>query len=798
MIVSVAWLRQYVDIPVDIPVLAHDLTMHGLKVERVAARGVTERLVVIGHVLEAHPHPDAQRLRVCRVDVGSGDALEFVCGAPNVAAGQKVAVALVGAKLPGDVKIRRSKIRGVTSNGMICSSRELGLGADSDGIMVLNTDAALGTPLADVLGSADATLELEITPNRPDQLSHVGVAREIAAIYQKALRAPAAVLGAGSGDDTPLRVVIDDPAQCFRFCARVIRGVKVGPSPAWLKSALESVGMHSINNIVDVTNYLMLECGQPMHAYDLDLLPSPVMGVRRARAGEVLETLDAEKRELGPDHLIITSEDEPVGIAGVIGGMPTRVTEATSDILLECAAFDPRDVRRTRRSLNVSTDASYRFERGSDRDLCRTASDRATELIVQVAGGTPGRIADEFPAPWPARTVTIRRSAVRRLLGEALPTEKIGDLLARLAFARTGGDSDRVTVSVPSFRWDINEETDLVEEVARLYGYDNIGRDWKYRVTVPSQPDALDRFVDHVSDHLVARGHTEVLVTSFSDGREAQWFDWAEDDLRAQPIALKNPLTSNQTYMRTQLVRGVLDVVAHNLAHGRRELYLFSAGTVFRRAGEESALPAEPLHLVIVRTRPEGTSFWRAAAGAVDLFEIKAEVESVLRTFRPSLLGELTFDFEATRGAFQYADRRHAMVEGGILPAAAAKALDIDQPLWYAVIDVGALFEARAQSVTFHPFAAFPVSRRDLSLVAPRGVQWGQIEKHVAKAGGRLLESLQIFDVYQGAALGDHTAYGVRLSFRSAEATLKDAEVDSIVARIVAKLEAELGVVLRS
>jgi phenylalanyl-tRNA synthetase beta chain len=797
VIVSVAWLRQYVDIPVDIPALVHDLTMHGLKVERVTTRGVTERLVVVGHVLEARPHPDAERLRVCRVDAGSGE-LEIVCGAPNVAAGQKVPVALVGAKLPGDVKIRKSKIRGVTSNGMICSLVELGLGTESDGIMVLETDAAPGTPLADVIGPADATLELEITPNRPDQLSHLGVAREIAAIYQTQLRAPTAVIKAGTDDDTPLRVVIDDPSHCFRFAARVVRGVKVGPSPAWLRSALESVGMHSINNIVDVTNYLMLENGQPMHAYDLNLLPSPTMGVRRARAGERLETLDAVARELGPDHLIITSEDEPVGIAGVIGGMPTRVTDATTDILLECAAFDPREVRRTRRSLNVNTDASYRFERGSDRDICRAASDRAAELIAQVASGTPGRVADEFPAPWPPRNVTIRRSAVRRLLGEAIPTEKIGDLLARLAFARSGGDRDSVTVSVPSFRWDITEEADLVEEVARLYGYGNIGRDWKYRVTVPSEPDPLDRFIDHLSDHLVARGHTEVVVTSFSDGREAQWFDWADDDVRALPIALRNPLTSNQTYMRTQLLRGVLDVVAHNLAHGRKDLSLFSVGAVFRRAGEESALPDEPLHLVIVRTRPGGTSFWRAPAEPVDLFEIKAEVESVLRTFRPALLADVVFDFESTRGSFQYSDRRHAVAEGGILPAAAAKALDIDQPLWYAVIDVTALFEGRSQAVAFHPFAAFPASRRDLSLVAPRGVTWGQIEKHVAKAGGRLLESLQVFDVYQGAALGERIAYGVRLSFRSADATLKDAEVDAIVARIVAKLEAELGVVLRS
>lgn len=798
MNVSVSWLRRYVDIPVDIPTLAHDLTMHGLKVERTVTRGVTERLVVVGHVLEARPHPDAQRLRVCRVDVGDAEPLEIVCGAPNVAAGQRVAVALVGARLPGDVKIRKSKIRGVVSNGMICSQVELGLGTESNGILVLETDARLGTPLADVLGSADAMLELEITPNRPDQLSHIGVAREIAAIYETPLNAPSPSVTDGA-DDTPLEIVIAEPAHCFRFTARVIHGVTVGPSPAWLKSALESVGLNSINNIVDVTNYVMMEMGQPMHAYDLSVLPSATMGVRHARAGERLETLDGVTRELGPGHLIITSEDDPVGVAGVIGGMPTRVTESTTDILLECAAFDPREVRRTRRSLNTSTDASYRFERGSDRDVCRIASDRATELIVEITGGRAGRVADDFPLPWPPRQVTIRRSAVRRLLGETISTEKIGGLLARLGFVRTVGDRDSVTVTVPSFRWDVGEEADLVEEVARLYGYENIGRAWKYRVTVPSQPDPFDRFIDRVSDHLVARGHTEVLVTSFSDGREAQWFDWASDDVRAMPVALRNPLSSNQTYMRTQLLRGVLDVVAHNIAHGRRELNLFSIGAVFRRASEANALPEEPLHLLIVHTRPRGNTFWRASPEPVDLFEIKAEVESLLRTQRPELLTGLNFDFEANRGDFHYSDRRRTVAEGGILPAAAAAALDIDQPLWYAALDMSAVFDAHGDTVVYRPFIAFPASRRDLSLVAPRGVAWGQIEKHVAKVGGRLLESLQVFDVYQGAALGaDRIAYGIRLSFRSADATLKDAEVDVIVERIVARLETELGVVLRS
>jgi phenylalanyl-tRNA synthetase beta chain len=799
MNVSVAWLRQYVDIPVDIPTLAHDLTMHGIKVERCEVAGLSERLVVVGHVLEARPHPDADRLRVCRVDIGAAEPLEIVCGAPNVAAGQRVPVALVGARLPHDLKIRKSKIRGVTSNGMICSQVELGLGSESGGIMVLDTDAPLGTPLADVLGPTDAALELEVTPNRPDQLSHIGVAREIAAIYRVPLRIPAPVVAPGADDGAEVSVEIADPGDCFRFVARVIRGVRVGPSPAWLADALARTGINSVNNIVDVTNYVMMETGQPMHGYDLALLPSAAMGVRRARAGETIEALDGARYDLGAEHLVITARDVPVGVAGVIGGMATRITADTRDILLESAAFDPRAVRRTRRLLNISTDASYRFERGSDRDACRRASDRACELIMQVAGGTAGVLVDEYPAPAGERRATVKRATVKRLLGESLSAEKIADILDRLELKRVSVERDAVTVSVPTFRWDIDGEADLVEEVARIHGYDNIGRAWKYRATVPSKPDPFDRFIDRVSDHLVARGHTEVLTSSFTARREERWFNWDDADPRANPIALRNPLSANHTHMRTHLLPGVLDAVARNMARGRREIYAFSVGRVFLRAGEEGSLPDEPVHLAIVRTRPRGAGFWRGGAEPVDLFEIKAEVESLLATHLPAVVEELSYDFEPGHGTFRWSGRRRVMIEGGILPAAAARELDIEQPLWYAVLDLGALFERNATPAAYRPFSEFPSSRRDLSLIAPPGVTWGQIEKHVAKGGARLLESLQVFDVYRGASIGEgRVAYGVRLSFRSSDQTLKDADVDAVVTKIVTKLEAELGVVLRS
>ncbi len=798
MNVSLSWLKRYVDIQVDAATLAHDLTMHGIKVERMTTTGLTERLVVIGHVVDAQPHPEADRLRVCRVDLGNGEPVEIVCGAPNVAAGQRVAVAQIGAKLPNGVKIRKSKIRGIVSNGMICSEVELGLGVDSNGIMVLPPDTQLGVALADILGETDAVFELEVTPNRPDQLSHVGVAREIAAMYRTPLRLPQVTTLPASNDDD-VEIDIEDPGDCYRFTTRIIRGVKVGPSPAWLKGALERVGIHPVNNIVDTTNYVMMELGQPMHGYDLNALPSTGMGVRLARRGEQLEALDGVTYELDDTHLIVTAGDDVVGVAGVIGGMATRIVDSTTDVLLEAAAFDPKTVRRTRRALNTSTDASYRFERGSDREMCRTASDRAASLIVEVAGGTIGGYAEAYPAPRAPRAVTLRRSTVRRLLGENLSTEAVADLLGRLEIARVAADADAVTVSVPSFRWDIDGEADLVEEVARVYGYENIGKGWRFRTTVASSPDPFDRFVDRLCEHLAARGHSEILTTSFSDGREQGWFGWAESDPRSHAVTLKNPLSSNHVQMRAHLLPGALDVVAHNIARGRRELYLFSVGRVFAGPVAAQALPHESTQILIVRTRPEGTSFWRGRSEPVDFFEIKTEVESLLATHTPAAFADLAYEFEPTRGTFRYSDRRHAVVEGGIAPARAARDLDLEQTLWYAVIDVSSLFEHSAATPTFRAYSEFPASRRDLSLVAPSGIAWTQIEKHVVKAGGRLLESLHVFDVFRGGTLGEgKIAYGVRLSFRSNDGTLKDVDVDALIAKLVSKLDAELGVTLRS
>lgn len=796
MIVSLSWLKNYVDIDVDTATLAHDLTMLGLNVEHVTSTGLAEPLVVIGHVLERNQHPDADRLSVCSVDVGGEAPLEIVCGAPNVAAGQTVPVALVGAKLPNGLKIRKSKIRGVKSNGMICSEIELGLGDDAAGIMVLDTDAAPGTSFADVLGEADTILEIEVTPNRPDQLSHIGVSREVAALYETALRLPLRP-EPREGRDACFSVEIEDPADCYRFTGRVVRGVKVGPSPAWLRQALESVGLNSINNIVDISNYVMMETGQPLHAYDLDRLPGRRMGVRRGRKGEKLLALDEVEYDVGPEHLLITDGDEPVGIAGVIGGAPTAVHDDTTDLLIESAAFNARSVRATRRSLNVNTDASYRFERGSDREACADASDRAARLVLELAGGELGEFVDAYPTPFEARTVSIRRSNTRRLLGISLSLDDIAGLLERLSFQVVGRDDDSVSVRVPSWRDDIVEETDLVEEVARLNGYDKIGQGWPFRTTTHGMPDPFERLLDDCATHLVARGHTELVGSAFVDTGRLAALGYAAGDPRGNPVKILNPLTTLHGSLRTTLLPGVLDAIRRNVDYGTREIQVFETGTVFL-AGRNGALPDEPVHLLIAQSRPGGSLFWNNSKKATQLYDIKREIEILADAVRFPLAG-LDYRFERENGRFRYEQRGRRLIEGGIISARMAEVWDIAQPVWYAEMDLTALAAMREARQSFKPLPEYPASRRDLSLVIPAGVGYGDLEKALARSGGRLLESSQVFDVYQGGSLPDgHTAIGVRLTFRSHEGTLTDADVDAVVAKIVRRLESEFSVRLRS
>lgn len=804
MLISLSWLKNYVDIPVDTKTFINDLTMLGLNVERSFAQGVDSDDVVAGLVLEVAGHPNADRLSVCQVDVGADPKLEIVCGAPNVAAGQRVLVALNGATLPNGMKIKKSKIRGVVSNGMICSEIELGLGDDADGIMVLDGEPTPGAKIADVLGAADTILDIEVTPNRPDQLSHLGVAREVGALYSTPVRFPLESIDRSKPSEG-LSIDIADPSDCRRYVGRVVRGVEVGPSPAWLRTALESVGQGSINNVVDVANYVMLEMGQPLHAFDIKKLGGLNIGVRRADAGEHIRALDDVDYKLEDHYLIITEDDRPVAVAGVIGGLETAVTSETRDILIESAAFDPRVVRSTRKSMNISTEASYRFERGSDQEACVAASDRACELIVDMAGGTVGQLVDAHPSPFENRTVEIRQANTKRILGVGLETSEIGGLLQRLHFDVQKVDADRVVVGVPSFRGDIVEETDLIEEVARLFGYERIGKGWSFRTTTFAKLDPFDQFCRKVAGHLVARGYTETLTSSFTDGSEIDLMGWKESDPRTRLLTIRNPLTSNQRYLRTTPLPGLLELIRRNMDYGAKDLAVFSIGKVFIPTAEEAAgsgssgLPEERDMLVIGRTRPAGKDFWNQLKSSTDLFDIKGEIEVLAASLNVDIAGRLSYAFDRRSGQFTYSDRKNTVIEGGIVPAALGSKYELEQAVWYAVVDLVRFQQLCPDSSRFKPLPEFPVSKRDLSLVTPPDVTYDQIEKYLVKYGGRLLESAQVFDVYQGESLPDGaTAFGVRLLFRSAEKTLRDSEIDVILEKVIHKLESELGVKLRA
>jgi phenylalanyl-tRNA synthetase beta chain len=804
MLISLSWLKKYVDIPVDTRTLVDDLTMLGLNVERVTTTGFDGDRIVVGRVLEAGRHPNADRLSVCRVDVGSAEPLEIVCGAPNVRAGQCVPVALDGASLPNGMKIKKSKIRGVVSNGMICSEIELGIGDDADGIIVLEGEYAPGTPAADVLESSDTIMEIEVTPNRPDQLCHVGVAREVGALYTTAVRFPQPDIEARGGTGG-LSVAIADSRDCYRYTGRVVRGVEVGPSPAWLRSALEGLGQNSINNVVDIANYVMLETGQPLHAFDVAKLGGLSIGVRRGRPDETLVALDEAEYHLNDTCLVITERDRPVAVAGVIGGLDTRVTQETVDIMIESAAFAPRVVRRTRRELNLNTEASYRFERGSDRGACATASDRFCQLVLELAGGEAGEMVDAYPAPWEERTVQIRRSNTERILGVRLESDDMKAYLERLNFDPVKVTRDLVAVTVPSYRGDVVEEADLIEEVARIYGYERIGKGWRFHTTTYAQRDPFDEFCRELSDHMVARGYTETLTSSFTDGSEVDLTEWPASDPRRRLIAIRNPLTSNQKFLRTTPLPAVLDLIRYNIDRGTRDIAVFTIGKVFVPTADEargsgsSGLPDETTMLAIALTRPPGKYFWNQLKQAPDLFDIKKEVEVLFASQGIDIAARLPYDFDAGSGRFRYRGRKGTAVEGGIIPRKLGARYGFEQAVWFAIVDVEEFHRHAATTRKFKPLGDFPVSKRDLSLVTPKNVTYDQVEKYLVKYGGRLLESVQAFDVYRGENLTDgSTAFGVRLLFRSPERTLRDSEVDEIVEKVIYKLRSELGVTLRA
>ncbi len=759
MNVSYRWLRALApSLELSAPQVAERLAGLGAPADEVTRIGDALRDVVIARVRAVQRHPNADRLSLCEVDAGNG-VLQVVCGAPNVAADTFYPFAPVGASLPGGVQIKKARIRGTESQGMICSAAELGLGRDNAGVLELRGDFTPGTSFIEAVDLDDVRLLLDIGPNRGDLLSHYGIAREL--VGEDRIELPddptiGFVQSTNDGKAARIGIRIDDPEACWRYIGVAIEGVTVGPSPAWLMARLRAIGARPINNIVDVTNFVLHELGQPLHAFDLKLLGGEQIVVRRARAGEKLTTLDGVERALKDDMLVIADADNASAIAGVMGGQASEVTDRTTGILLECALFEPKQVRGTRTALGLSTDASYRFERGVDPDSMERAVRRAIALILEVAGGSIAGAADVYPAPLEHARLQLRVDRVEKVLGVRMDAGRLKELLEPIGF-RTSGGTDVLDIDVPGHRrTDVTREADLIEEVARRHGYDNFPTG-----LVPFRPsvvpeDSVAMLEDELRTLLVGRGFLEARTAAFAPEAEGD-------------VALLLPLSSAESRLRRALLPGLLRRAAYNFNHGVRHVRLFEIGTAFAPGSE--GRPTESTRVAAVFTGLREPPHWSGTAEPYDIWDLKGLAAGVAR-----LLG----------GA--------EPVMAGRLPAD-----NIDAPAWVGEI-FGFEFVLPADGITrerthFRELPSFPAIEQDMALLIPETLASEAVEQTVRDAGGMLLESVEPFDLYRGPGMPEGTrSIAYRLRFRAPDRTLTDAEADTAVKRILAKLKDEHGV----
>ena len=796
--VSLNWLKRYVDIDEDPATLADDLTMFGLNVESVEVTGGEYSGVVFGRVLECGRHPNADKLSVCTVDAGTGTPLNIVCGAQNVRAGLEVAVAVRGAVLKGGFKIKKTKLRGEVSEGMICSETELGIGDDASGIIELDMDLEPGASLDGRLGSSDLILDIEVTPNRPDQLSHLGIAREIAALYMRELREPE-LFGLEPGYEFPIET--GDDGDCPRYSAAFVSDVKIGPSPRWMQDLLISAGVKPVYNIVDITNFVLLEMGQPLHAFDRDRLGRDGILVRRGKPGESMYTLDDVEREVGEDVLLITDGDTPVGIAGVMGGRDSEITGSTKRVLIESAWFDPRAVRRSSRELKLDTEASYRFEREADPGITVKALMRACMLIADIGAGKPEKLHADHLADRELiepRTITLRTKQANRLMGTKLAADDFVELLSRLELVSTEDGKD-VRVKVPTFRRDIIEEVDLIEEVTRLYGYENIGRDEERRSSLFSKVSVVDMRNDELCDRLAARGFAEVITTSFMDPGDPGRFEWGESDPRSRPIEISNPLTIAQSAMRTSLQPGMLRVIQRNAPVEREGIRIFELAKIFLQRVEGSGLPHEEVHLTAMFTRKSAPLQWHGEQRDFEFFDMTGEAESVLEWLgSPEDMVLERRKVDEPDFIFQWSMKNSPAGTCGMIPGRVAARFDIDTPVYYFDLLLDAFPPGGSGRKSYRRVSQYPAVKRDLSVLAPARVTFSDV-RNVVKKRAKHLESVRLFDYYRGDRLGEgKRSYAFRMTFRSLEGTLDDETVDRTIDKVLASLQNELQVALRS
>ncbi|MEX0386364.1 phenylalanine--tRNA ligase subunit beta [Spiribacter onubensis] len=791
MRISEHWLREWVAVPEATSELAERLTMAGLEVDAVETAAPAFSDVVVGEITECEQHPDAERLRVCQVNDGTDEPKTVVCGAPNAVAGLKAPFARVGARLPEGMKIKAAKLRGIKSFGMLCAARELGLSEESAGLMALPADAPVGADLRDWLDLDDPVIEVELTPNRSDCLSMAGVAREVGVLTRNPVDVPA-IEGVPATTEAALEVTLESPADCPRYCGRVVHGVDTqAPTPTWLAERLRRAGIRPLGIVVDITNYLMLELGQPMHAFDLATLVGGIR-VRQARPGERLELLNGDTVSLGADTLVISDDQKPVALAGVMGGEATAVSDGTNDIFLEAAFFAPAAIAGRAREYGLHTDSSHRFERGVDPERCREAMERATALLLAHAGGEPGPVTEAVVAVHlpQERRVTVRPTRVNALLGTAIDEEAMRETLTRLGMVPEE-KGEHWEIVAPSWRFDIAREVDLIEEIARIHGYDRLP---SRRTALPASipPESESRVtLARIRSLLVDRGYQEAITYSFvSEGLQSAL------DPEHTPLALANPLSSDMGVMRSSLWPGLIGAVIHNQNRQMARVRLFEAGLRFRGTLED--LEQTPVVAGVV-TGPAHVQHWADASRPVDFFDIKGDVEALVALaapeqrchFRPESHPAL----HPGQAARVYLDDRPIGWVGALHPQQ-ARDLDLDKGVYLFELEQSA-FQDRSLPA-FQPISRYPAIRRDLAVVVAESVTAESVRECISKAAGETLQSLQLFDVYRGKGVQEGCkSLAMGLIVQDYSRTLTDEEVDRIQQDVIRALGESLGAELR-
>ncbi|MBW2060571.1 MAG: phenylalanine--tRNA ligase subunit beta [Deltaproteobacteria bacterium] len=801
MLVTYNWLKDYVDLDIEPQELADKLTMRGLEVENFHDRYSYLDTVVVARVTKVEDHPRAERLKVCQVET-SDAAFQVVCAAPNVAEGMLSALALAGTKLPDGEVVQEVELRGVRSFANLCSEAELVVGPDASGIMSFPEDLTPGSGVKKALGLSDWLFELEVTPNRPDCLCLLGVAREVAGILGQRLRYPEVKIEEAPRrieDQTSVRIL--DPERCLRYVGRVINDVKVGPSPFWMVERLAGVGVRTINNVVDITNFVLMETGQPLHAFDLDRLAEHRIVVKTAGEGERFTTLDGEERIMGPEMLMICDGEKPVALAGLMGGLNSEIIPATTDVLLESAYFNPVSIRRTSKALGLSTEASFRFERGIDPEGCVFAASRASALMADLAGGrVASGIIDEHPRPYKKVTIPFAPSRCNRFLGTEIEPQRMMDALGGIELAPKAADED-MKVEAPSFRVDLTREVDLYEEVARLIGYDEVP------VTLPSYkggaspPDASRLLRAEISEILEGLGLSEVISYSFISHDFCDKLHLPENDPRRHCVHILNPLSEEQVLLRTTLVPGLLETLHRNQAFQVMDLAVFEMGRVFFTLDEQE-LPEERVVVSGLLAGRRGDLSWRQKTGPVDFYDLKGMVEELMEGLNvpdPVFTSEGLPVYYDRGAAARVSAGGQTLGHLGRITAQVAKTFDLKEAPYLFELNLPAIRAVQAGTRTFIALPRFPIISRDQALILDRGVEAGQILEFIKGLGEEFLTDVTLFDAYEGRQLKENLkSLAFRFLYRSPERTLTDEEVNTIHQRVINKVLAAFNAGIRT